>query len=84
MPVIKSIDKLNKRNKAISISTFDFSTLYTKIPHDKLSHVLKELIDFALKGAKNVLYLLISMVLNGWMNSMVINLCLIKHHLKRL
>ena len=31
--VIDSISKINLRNKAISISTFDFSTLYTYIPH---------------------------------------------------
>ena len=32
------------------MSTFDFSTLYTKIPHDKLLFVLNEITDFAFKG----------------------------------
>ena len=32
------------------MSTFDFSTLYIKIPHDKLLHVLNEITDFAFKG----------------------------------
>ena len=50
-PVICSINKLKKRKAAKSISTFDFSTLYTKImPHDKLLYVLNEIIDFAFKG----------------------------------
>ena len=45
-PVIDAIHKLNHRNKASSIATFDFSTLYTKIPHDKLINVLNILTDF--------------------------------------
>ena len=31
---------LNKHKTAKSMSTFDFATLYTKIPHDKLLLVL--------------------------------------------
>ena len=49
-PIIHSINNLNKRNTAKSLATFDFSTLYTKIPHDKLKKVLNEIIDFAFKG----------------------------------
>ena len=49
-PIIQSINNLNKRKVAKSLSTFDFSTLYTKIPHDKLINVLNEIIDFAFKG----------------------------------
>ena len=30
--------------------TFDFSMLYTKIPHDKLLYVLNETTDFAFRG----------------------------------
>ena len=48
--VIKSINKLNTRNNAKSISTFDFSTLYTKIPHQKLLDVLNGLVDFCFEG----------------------------------
>ena len=48
--VIESINKLNKRNSAKSISTYDFSTLYTKIPHQKLLEVLNELVDFCFQG----------------------------------
>ena len=48
-PVISSINKLNKHKAAKSISTFDFSTLYMKIPHDKLLYVLNKITDFAFK-----------------------------------
>ena len=49
-PVIDVMTKLNARKKAKSISTFDFSTLYTKLPHDKLLNVLFKLIDFCFNG----------------------------------
>ena len=49
-PVINSMNRINKKCNAKSISTFDFSTLYTKLPHDKLLHVLFELIDFVFNG----------------------------------
>ena len=49
-PVINSILNINKRGAARHISTFDFSTLYTKIPHDKLLMVLNNIVDFAFKG----------------------------------
>ena len=37
---------LNKRRKTTSVSNFDFSTLYTKLPHNKLLMVLNSLIHF--------------------------------------
>ena len=40
-PLISSINKLNKNKVAKSMSTFDFWTLYTKIPHDKILYVLR-------------------------------------------
>ena len=49
-PIIDAMKKLNTRNKARSITTFDFSTLYTKLPHDKLLDVLHKLIDFCFNG----------------------------------
>ena len=49
-PVLKSINNINKRRCAKSISTFDFSTLYTKLPHDKLKYVLHHITDFCWKG----------------------------------
>ena len=38
------------QNHTKSVSSFDFSTLYTKIPHDKLLDVLKKIVDFIFKG----------------------------------
>ena len=49
-PVTETINRLNKRGRAKSIDTFDFSTLYTKIPHDKLLYVLNSLVDFCFEG----------------------------------
>ena len=52
-PVTDAMNGLNKRRKAASVSTFDFSTLYTKLPHNKLLIVLNSLIDFCFDGGKN-------------------------------
>ena len=43
---------MNARSKGTSISTFDFSTLYTKIPHDKLISVLNSIVDFCFNGGE--------------------------------
>ena len=48
--VLRAIDKSRVRKSAKCLSSFDFSTLYTKIPHDKLIDVLGKIIDFAFKG----------------------------------
>ncbi len=53
--VIKAIKKLNKRNSLRSMSTFDFSTVYTKIPHEKLLDVLNEITDFCFQGGAHEL-----------------------------
>ena len=39
-----------QKKNAKQISTFDFSTLYTKIPHDKLLNILYKVVDFVFKG----------------------------------
>ena len=44
------ISKLKKHKAAKSMPIFDFSTLYTKMPHDKLLYVLNEITDFSFKG----------------------------------
>ena len=49
-PVINALRDINKKKRAKSISTYDFSTLYTKLPHDKLIKILFSIIDFAFKG----------------------------------
>ena len=43
--VVNTLNRLSNKNKSVSISTFDFSTLYTKIPHDLLCQALKPTID---------------------------------------
>ena len=45
--VIDALDRISNKikNSAKTISTFDFSTLYTKIPHSKLIEVLCEIVD---------------------------------------
>ena len=43
--VIDALDRISNKNRAKTISTFDFSTLYTKIPHSKLIEVLCEIVD---------------------------------------
>ena len=50
--VIDAMNGLNKRRKATSVSTFDFSTLYTKFPHNKLLMILNSLIDFCFDGGE--------------------------------
>ena len=52
-PIIDAIHKINKRRNAKSITTYDFSTLYTNIPHNKLIDVMNELTDFCFKGCSD-------------------------------
>ena len=49
-PLIEKLDIINTRKKAKANSTFDFSTLYTKLPHNDLLHVLNSHIDFVFDG----------------------------------
>merc|ERR1711928_285663 len=49
-PVLSSIKRINRKKGAKSIATYDFSTLYTKLPHDKLVKELLKLIDFCFDG----------------------------------
>ena len=45
--VMDAINKMRKRRKATSISVFDISTLYTKLPHNKLLIVLNVYKDYS-------------------------------------
>ena len=47
---LERVNKINKRKTAKQISKFDFSTLYTKISHDKLLDILYEGVYFVFKG----------------------------------
>ena len=44
------LDRVNLKKNARIISTFDFTTLYTKIPHTKLIDALSKLVDSILSG----------------------------------
>lgn len=52
-PLIEKLDKINRRKSAKDISTYDFSTLYTKLPHTDLLRILNKIIDKTFKGGKN-------------------------------
>ena len=59
------MNKLIKRRKANSISNFDLSTLFTKLPHNQLLMILNNLIFFCFNTEeKNILHLVV-MVLDG-------------------
>ena len=51
--VKEKLDVINTRKRAKCISTFDFSTLYTKIPHEDLLNTLNKIIDFVFSGGNN-------------------------------
>ena len=52
-PVTDAMNGLNNQRKATSVSTIDFSTFHTKLPHNKLLMVLNSLIDFCFDGGEN-------------------------------
>ena len=49
-PAIENINIINRKEKAKSIATYDFSTLYTALPHDKLINRLFNVTDFVFEG----------------------------------
>ncbi len=49
-PIIDTLKNINRKKRAKSIATYDFSTLYTKLPHDKLIFQLSKVIDLVFKG----------------------------------
>ena len=51
-PVISFIQQCNRTNNVRSVSTFDFKTLYTSIPHDKLNESLSQTIRSAFTSRK--------------------------------
>ena len=52
-PVIDAMNRLNKQRKATFFPTFDFSSLYTRLSHNKLLMVLNSLIDFCFDGGES-------------------------------
>ena len=47
---LEYINKINKRKNAKEICIINFSTLYTKLLHDKLLDILYKVLDFVFKG----------------------------------
>lgn len=57
--VIDKLDQINTKQNAKRISTFDFSILYTNLPHKDLSKVLFDLIGFCFNESfKKVIFCL--------------------------
>ena len=52
-PIMDRISAINRKNRAKSIATYAFSTLYTTLPHDKLISRLFQIIDFVFEGGNN-------------------------------
>ena len=50
-PVIYAFKKLDSRNEALSIATYDFSTLHANFPQNKLKKVMRELINLARRNS---------------------------------
>lgn len=67
-PALESINKRNGKGNTSSISCFDFSTSYTKIPHNKSSKFLMNWLIFILKDRMTNSYLLIVTGVNGQKN----------------
>jgi len=67
--VISAINHISSKNNAKSVATYDFSTLYTKIPHTELIKVLNELVDFTFNN-KNRQYLSVTKSAN-WVTGKV-------------
>ena len=49
-PVMSTLNRINTKNNAKTQSSFDFSTVYTNIPHSKLFEELSAIIKFIFKG----------------------------------
>ena len=61
------IKNINDRRKGKNVNTFDFSTLYTKIPLEDLKMKLKKVVDKAFKGGQNQ-YVIITKYQANWSN----------------
>ena len=58
-PAIENINIISRKKKAKSIGTYDFSTLCTTLPHDKLTKRLCNVTDFIFEGGSRT-YICIS------------------------
>ena len=67
-----------------SIAKYDFSVLYTKLPHDKLKSKLSYIVDFLFKGGDKILIRLSNNGSAYWGKKTKRDLDLVKQHLKQL
>ena len=51
-PVLNCIKNLNSTKSAQSVTTYDFSSLYTALPHEEILHCVSEMIDDVFKYRK--------------------------------
>ena len=76
------MNKLNRRRKAISISIFDFSTFYSKLPQNKHLIVLNSLIDSCFEGGESK-YITVNTYGARWVKNINDNVaCLNKQQVK--
>ena len=81
-PVIDAINGLNKRRKGTYVSTFDFSTLYIKLSHNKLLMAHNSLIDFFFDGGESK-YITVNNYEACWVKNVKDNvICLNKQQIK--
>lgn len=79
----EAIPNTIKKLKHLSLfSTYDFSNLYTNIPHDKLKYAMKQNIDFYFKDMQDK-YIVITKYDATWVNNTnKYNISLDKKYLK--
>ena len=76
--------KQNQQEKnAKQISTFDFSTLYKKIPHDKQLDTLDKVVHFVFKGGNRDYIIINKVVHHGHLRKEGITSFLLNHYLKK-
>ena len=86
-PIIEKLMRINERKNAKDISTYDFSTLYTKLKHDDLVANLNEIVDFVFKGGNgkkdgNRKYLTVNRYSAFWSKKKKGNNSFTKHQIK--
>ena len=67
-PILNAVEKANCKKNAKTVSSFDFSTLYTNIPHSKLYVELSSIINFIFKGGSNKCISINSFGTAPWLN----------------
>ena len=53
IPIVDYLKKVNMRGSARNITTYDFATLYTKLPHSDILESMNFVIDLAFKKSKS-------------------------------